>query len=232
MTEYQLPDRVTSFSVGDEVRIVGPGDLGKILSLTTDAEVQFPDGKIVKFGLHSLELRIPQVPENQLTYLDRISSFKGEHAFLSNFHQCSIFYEGLMFPSTEHAFQAAKTLDQQLRMYIAAARTSGKAKQMGGPNGIIPPDKFREDWDEIKVDVMRELLVIKFSKAYLMQQLLATGTAMLVEGNDWHDTFWGVTNHNGVGSNILGHLLMSIRQELQQLTALGTKYHVKMVPVS
>jgi len=232
MTEYQLPDRVTSFSVGDEVRIVGPGDLGKIVSLTSSAEVEFPDGKIVKFGLHSLELRIPQVPANQLTYLDRISSFTYDNGFLSNFHPCEIWYDGLYYPSTEHAFQAAKTLDTTLRQMIQGATTPGKAKRMGGPKGIIPPELFRPDWDEIKVDVMRELLVLKFSQGFFMQKLLATGNAMLVEGNDWHDTFWGVTNHNGVGSNILGHLLMSIRQELQQLTALGTKYYVKMVPVS
>ncbi len=99
------------------------------------------------------------------------------------------------------------------RELIRLCRTPNKAKRLGGPKskgGIVTK---RPNWDTIKLDVMLYLLRQKFSIPKLKAKLLATGDQELVEGNKWHDTFWGVCN--GVGSNHLGRLLMQVRQEVK-----------------
>lgn len=135
-----------------------------------------------------------------------IDSFSGKYRFLSNFWPCEIEYEGIKYPSTEHAFQAAKTLDIEERKRIAQLDTPGKAKRAG------KSVELRSDWESIKIGVMREILQLKFADKKLAQQLLDTGDEELVEGNTWGDKFWGVCD--GEGQNYLGLLLMDVRTEL------------------
>jgi predicted NAD-dependent protein-ADP-ribosyltransferase YbiA (DUF1768 family) len=73
---------------------------------------------------------------------------------------------------------------------------------------------IRKDWEDVKLDVMESLLRVKFADLELKQLLLATGTAKLIEGNFWGDTYWGVCA--GIGRNNLGKLLMKIRDELRE----------------
>jgi ribA/ribD-fused uncharacterized protein len=134
-----------------------------------------------------------------------IDSFKGEYEFLSNFYPATVSYEGEVYPPVEHAFQAAKTLNPQMRLKIRLSNASG-AKKLGRQLDL------RADWETIKVDVMRELLKAKFSDPELREKLKATGEEPLVEGNWWGDTFWGVCR--GQGDNHLGVLLMEIRDSL------------------
>ena len=129
---------------------------------------------------------------------------------MSNFVPCKVMFEGLEFASTEHAYVAAKTLDQAKREEIAAVETAGQVKRVGRKL------KLREDWEEVKVDIMQDLLIQKFAQEPFKSQLLATGEAYLEETNHWNDTFWGVCE--GVGYNTLGHLLMQIRDDLKELT--------------
>jgi len=67
----------------------------------------------------------------------------------------------------------------------------------------------RYDWDEVRVDIMHSILISKFSDIHLMDKLVATGNAELIEKNSWGDVFWGVCK--GVGENRLGKLLMGLR---------------------
>lgn len=134
-----------------------------------------------------------------------ITCFKEEWVFLSNFFPCNVEFEGIVFPSSEHAFQAAKTLDLDRRREIAALGTAGKAKRAGRQS------KIRDDWDDIRIDVMRKILVAKFSDPELRRLLDATKPLELIEGNNWGDRFWGAVG--GKGNNHLGKLLMSIRDE-------------------
>lgn len=138
-----------------------------------------------------------------------IDSFRGEYRFLSNFHMCPVSYEGEVYPSVEHAYQAAKTEDWAAREQIRLCPKPGDAKRLG------QKVKMRTDFDNIKVDIMRELLRQKFAPGTeLAEKLVATGKfCRLVEGNWWGDKFWGVCD--GVGQNHLGELLMQIRGELQ-----------------
>jgi ribA/ribD-fused uncharacterized protein len=138
----------------------------------------------------------------------KIESFRGDNAFLSNFHRCAVVYEGIMFPSSEHAYQAAKTLNMQARAVFALdAVTPPTAKHLGQAISIRP------NWDKIKMIVMKDILVAKFSDWQLKKWLLETGDAELIEGNDWGDTFWGICG--GKGNNFLGKLLMEVRKELR-----------------
>lgn len=134
------------------------------------------------------------------------------HFFLSNFHWCSVTYEGVTYTTVEHAYQAAKSTSLDYRKLIAAQGTPARAKAQGR---VV---QLREDWDLIKFDIMQQLLEQKFKPGTpLATQLLNTGDAYLTEGNYWHDLVWGqcfCPRHNWAGANRLGGILMDIRATL------------------
>lgn len=136
-----------------------------------------------------------------------IDSFKGDFGFLSNFHEASIYVDGERYRSVEHAYQAHKTLDPKARKVIQDAPRPGQAKKLGQAVTI------REDWNDVKVDLMRSFVRKKFENPFLRPLLIATDDAELIEGNTWNDTFWGVCR--GVGQNWLGKILMEIREEIK-----------------
>jgi ribA/ribD-fused uncharacterized protein len=139
--------------------------------------------------------------------IDTIKCFDGEYAFLSNFYECKVEWEGIIYPSTEHAFQAAKVINPATRMAIAAAPTPGKAKRMGRQV------QLRGDWEQVKDGIMYEIVLAKFQQnRELADKLLDTECAVLEEGNTWNDTYWGVCN--GVGRNQLGKTLMAVRMHM------------------
>src|SRR5579864_184810 len=123
-----------------------------------------------------------------------ITEFKNEYRFLSNFAPCpnGVTFEGVNYLTAEHAYQAAKTSDVTERLFIASKPTPGQAKRAGKKVTI------REDWDKIKLNVMHDILVAKFTQNEDLRQLLfETYDQELVEGNTWNDTFWGVCNGQG-----------------------------------
>ena len=149
-----------------------------------------------------------QPTTNATTQPAKIAQFKGEYRFLSNFYPVAVEFEGIMYPTVEHAYQSAKTLDMNERKRIAALPTPSDAKREGRKL------KLREDWETVKSDVMERCVRYKFTHdAELRERLLATGDAILEEGNDWGDRVWGVVN--GVGENRLGKILMKVREELR-----------------
>lgn len=141
-----------------------------------------------------------------------ISSFSGQYAFLSNFAPVEIEYEGLTYSTVEHAFQAAKTHAVEDRLKIAAAVKPGQAKRLG--RKVI----LRSDWEDVKVPIMTDLVRAKFAAEPLYAMgLLDTGDAYLMEGNMWHDNFWGsctCARCEHPGANHLGIILMQVRDGL------------------
>jgi ribA/ribD-fused uncharacterized protein len=136
-----------------------------------------------------------------------IDSFSKEYRFLSNFYPCWVKLDGENYPSVEHAYQAAKTTDEQLRLYFQEPIvTSGEAKKAGRRL------KIRQDWEDVKINIMYNLLKDKFLQPKFKTLLLSTQDEELIEGNWWGDTFWGICK--GVGENHLGKLLMKVRSEL------------------
>lgn len=142
-----------------------------------------------------------------------INSFTGNYHFLSNFFLHSIEYEGIIYPSVEHAYQAAKSLLSSEKIEIASLPTASAAKKRGREV------KIREDWDDVKLSIMEDILRKKFSNIALKARLLGTGESELKEGNYWHDNFWGECSctkcENAPKFNMLGKLLMKIRDDLK-----------------
>ncbi|KAL3270750.1 hypothetical protein HHI36_021275 [Cryptolaemus montrouzieri] len=141
-----------------------------------------------------------------------IRDFRREYRFLSNFYGCASEYEGLKYPSTEHAFQAAKTSDIEERKKIISFASPFEAKRVG------QTVKLRSDWEEVKYDIMLELVRQKFQYPELKKMLLDTGTSDLIEENTWHDNFFGIClceKCKAVGKNNLGLILQQVRSELK-----------------
>lgn len=153
-----------------------------------------------------------------------IAGFSGPHRFLSNFWSARVLYGAVAYPSVENAYQAAKSVHwvkggrcgllddvEQAGIFAELATcTAGQAKRIG--RRLL----LRPDWEEIKLEVMRDLIAQKFAPGTkLAQLLLDTLNSPLIEDNTWGDVFWGVCK--GRGLNHLGRLLMAQRQHLKQL---------------
>lgn len=139
-----------------------------------------------------------------------IGPFRGEWRFLSNFWPCHVKLDGKTYVSVEHAYQAAKTDNQQDRAMIAVALTPGKAKRLGRTVMARP------DWPTVRVGVMKDLVLQKFQNhPYLEKKLLATADEEIVEINEWGDRFWG-QSPAGHGANTLGKILMGVRKFLRE----------------
>jgi predicted NAD-dependent protein-ADP-ribosyltransferase YbiA (DUF1768 family) len=155
-----------------------------------------------------------------------ISEFRGAHRFLSNFYMLStpIRWETLIYPSSEHLFAAFKTKNDTDREWISMLDEPRFAKWAGGHNGYEGRKiTLRYDWEHdyrgapIKVHVMRHALMLKyFANPQLIRNLCATYPKQLIEGNRWHDNYWGNCTcpkcAHIPGENILGRLHMELRE--------------------
>ena len=152
-----------------------------------------------------------------------INRFIGKYKSFSNFEHSPVRYENLTYPTVEHAYVAAKSLDRTFRRDVALmpANKAGVAKKWGRTV------KLRTDWEKVKLGIMENLLFQKFGpKAEVLKiasvilgpykLLIETGDQLLVEGNFWHDNFWGNCLCDKCmkikGENHLGLLLMKIRE--------------------
>lgn len=144
-----------------------------------------------------------------------IKSFSGTFRFLSNFWPAEVKFEDVTYPSVEHAYVAAKTLDLNLRQEIKDIPKAGKVKALGRKITI------RSDWsDELRLSIMEPLVRQKFTNnPELKELLLLTGDEEIFESNHWHDIFFGqctCEKHNGEGQNHMGKIIMKVRQELKE----------------
>lgn len=134
----------------------------------------------------------------------KICGFFNEYRFLSNFYEVPVQYNGLLFRSSEAAFQAQKCPERANEFLNLSP---DEAKRMGRKINI------RSDWESVKDTVMYEIILAKFSQnEALKKKLIDTGDAFLAEENWWGDKYWGTVN--GVGRNQLGKTLMKVRREL------------------
>lgn len=144
---------------------------------------------------------------------NKITSFKNQFEWLSNFHIAPFTYQGILYPSNEHFYQAWK-FPADRRLEIAQLPNPKDAKKRGREA------KLCWNWDSIKIEVMRIGLHEKFKNPELAAKLIATGNFELIEGNYWHDNFWGSCTcdkcKNKPKQNMLGTLLMQLRTNLQQ----------------
>jgi hypothetical protein len=140
-----------------------------------------------------------------------ISNFRGDYWFLSNFFPCKLAFGGKIYESAEHLYQASKATNDADHEFVRNAMSAAKAKRAGGRIAI------RDDWEEVKEGIMLDILRQKFSSPTLKSRLLDTGDTQLVEENSWGDVEWGCVTVDGrrEGKNLLGKLLMRVREECQ-----------------
>lgn len=144
--------------------------------------------------------------------MKKIEYFKGEYDFLSNFYESPVMYDGRLYANSEGAFHSMKSLDPSVRNKFKDLNPS-LAKKLG--RSVV----LRSDWDEVKDGIMKEIVKAKFvQNKDLTKKLLATGDAELIEGNWWGDRYWGVCE--GTGKNMLGKILMEVRNEINDFTNL------------
>jgi ribA/ribD-fused uncharacterized protein len=142
-----------------------------------------------------------------------INAFRGRWTKLGNYSSSVIFYEGHAYQSIEHAYQAQKSTDPAIQKMIRDQPTPATAKKLA--RRVL----LRPDWEAIKEGLMAELLKQKFSQEPERGILLSTGDQILIEGNWWHDNYWGDCScpkcETKPGFNLLGRLLMDTREFLR-----------------
>lgn len=161
---------------------------------------------------------------------DPIISFSGPYRFLSNPWACEVPFEGDLYRSAEHAFQAAKSHDPGYRAYVNSLARWQEAKEAGCK---VP---LRQDWERVKRALMLQVVLAKFThNPSLGDALVSTGWRYLVEGNWWGDTTWGAVTQGHrawsadlpwwqneqvllAGYNWLGIALMYARDMLAPMT--------------
>ena len=141
---------------------------------------------------------------------DVIDFFREEYEFLSNFYPAKMRFEGILYQNAEAAYQAQKCADPEERKKFAQLY-SDEAKRLGREVAL------RSDWEDVKVPVMEQIVRAKFTQhPRLAKRLVETGDKPLVEGNYWHDVFWGIDLRMREGENHLGIILMALRKEFTE----------------
>jgi hypothetical protein len=151
-----------------------------------------------------------------MTYQTPVIEFyrSGEpYGAFSNFASYPVALDGETWPTSEHYFQAQKFPDAGYRAAIRAARSPKIAARLGRSR----EHPIRADWEAVKEDVTRRVLLAKFTQhPDLRDLLLSTGDALIVEHTD-RDRYWG-DGGDGAGQNRLGMLLMEVREMLRAET--------------
>ncbi len=141
---------------------------------------------------------------------NEINSFRGEYGWMSNFHKCECWWDDKLYPSSEHLYQAFKATNDKDRELV-------RKHPFDGLKTFARQIKMRDDWDEVKYDMMANALMSKFdNNPDLKAKLVATGDVRIVEGNDWCDNYWGECRcpkcESKITYNNLGVLLMDLRE--------------------
>jgi ribA/ribD-fused uncharacterized protein len=159
---------------------------------------------------------------------DEISFYRSNekpYGAFSNLFRCEVEFDGRVYATAEHAYQAGKAAKPAVREWILQAPTPALAAMAA--HGLYTWD-IVPNWASIKIDRMRGVLRAKFSQHENLQQLLlGTGSRRLVEAgttNNAVNRFWGEVD--GKGENTLGKLLMELREELRKEKKTSTNGHI------
>lgn len=180
---------------------------------------ELPEDAIVNNG-------ISKNPEQVLFYKPNEDYYE-----FSNFYKTDILYQGKIYPTSEHLYQAMKFMkdpnDKKAMEYadiirqqstpnkafvLANQKTGGGYKWRLDLNDIIKryqDVKMRSDWEESKIKIMKDILLLKFKDPKLKKLLLDTGDKIIIEDSP-RDSFWGIGKKRD-GKNMLGLLLMEVR---------------------
>lgn len=137
-------------------------------------------------------------------------SWKKDYFEFSNFSLHPIVVDGKEYKTNEHYFQSVKFVDEEYREKVRLSKTPKEAKQLGSSRA----HKIHPDWDARRNAVMETAVRSKFTQhESLRTLLLSTGTDRLIEDSP-HDYYWGC-GRNRTGKNMLGNILMKVREEIR-----------------
>jgi ribA/ribD-fused uncharacterized protein len=197
-------------------KVIIDAEVAKHISIGTIPSNPIIDYELWKDIIVNLECTGLELVERvmSLFYFDNeINSFRGEYGWMSNFHKCDCWWEDKLYPSSEHLYQAFKATNDKDRELV-------RKHPFEGLKTFARHIKMRDDWDEVKYDMMTCALMSKFyNNRELRFKLIATGDIRIVEGNNWCDSYWGVCScpkcDKIEGKNMLGVLLMDIREHFK-----------------
>lgn len=152
--------------------------------------------------------------------MERIEFYRLKEAYgeFSSFSPYAIEIDGRRWPTAEHYFQAQKFAGTEHEEQIRAAKSPMIAARMGRSR----QRPLRADWEQVKEDIMREAVYIKFSQHDdLRAILLGTGDAVIAE-HTAKDSYWG-DGGDGSGLNRLGAILMEVRERLRAEAESGAR---------
>ncbi|WP_211708885.1 NADAR family protein [Paraburkholderia aspalathi] len=136
------------------------------------------------------------------------------YGVFSNLYKRAIVFDGIEYPTSEHAYQAGKARKDSVREWLMAAPSPSLLAMAA--HGLYVWD-VHPDWSKTKFARMKQVLHAKFTQHQDLQEiLLSTGDARLVETatvDNAVNRLWGQVN--GVGKNMLGVLLMEVRSEIR-----------------
>jgi N-glycosidase YbiA len=140
-----------------------------------------------------------------------IGFYPREFYCLDNFSSFKVKYDGYLYSSLEEAYQTIGFLESapEIANEIKNSHSAHEAQKIA----YLNKDKQRNDWDQVKVTIMEQLLRAKIEQnPYVKKKLLETKDYMIVEDSP-KDNYWG-WGYNRDGENQLGKLWMKLRDEL------------------
>ncbi|MTJ09522.1 MULTISPECIES: NADAR family protein [unclassified Anabaena] len=139
-------------------------------------------------------------------------STREEYGCFSNFSNHGFVLDELYWSTSEHYFQAQKFVGTPYLEKLRLVKTPKEAAKMGRQRTL----PLRPDWEKVKDNIMRNAVLCKFSThANIKEILLSTGNEELVEKSPI-DYYWGC-GADGSGKNMLGIILMEVREKLQKI---------------
>lgn len=139
-------------------------------------------------------------------YFSRIND---KYGCFSNFAHYNFELDGKKWMTSEHYFQAQKFYGTEYEEIIRLLDNPMKAAEMGR-NRDLP---LREDWEQIKDNIMRKAVCAKFTQNIDIKDILiSTGRETIIEKTT-NDYYWGC-GKDGSGKNMLGIILMEVREKL------------------
>ncbi len=158
-----------------------------------------------------------------------INSFTGRYRFLSNFYPSKIEHRGISYPTVEHFYVSMKIDEGQLinTKYTTTEDCREIISKMTSPGDVkrlVRTFKIRKDWDDLKLKIMKWAINEKFKDPELSLLLLSTESEEIIEGNTWHDNFFGICSCKpceGKGQNNLGKILMESRSQIREKVELS-----------
>lgn len=140
------------------------------------------------------------------------STSVGYARMLSTFYPDHVIYMGRVWPTAEHAYQAAKTDDERIKEIIRDAPSPAYAKKIGSTM-LLKTSIY--DWNKVRVYVMKEIIKSKITGNHKLKSWLLHPSNFhkeIIHEAPW-DPFWG-DGPDGKGQNMLGKIYMELRTEL------------------